>query len=96
LNPGRRGGKPATNRLSYDAAYLWNESLEFYGYASLLRPVPLPVFSFADNIFKISYILLCLCFFGDAMLCCPVKIFESIFVLLPIFQHPSFKLPKSI
>jgi hypothetical protein len=23
LNPGRRGGKPATNRLSYIAAYIW-------------------------------------------------------------------------
>jgi hypothetical protein len=23
LNPGRRGGKPATNRLSYGAAQIW-------------------------------------------------------------------------
>jgi hypothetical protein len=26
LNPGRRGGKPATNRLRYDAAPVWYKS----------------------------------------------------------------------
>jgi hypothetical protein len=37
----------------------------FYSYASQLGPVPLLVFSFIDNIFKILCILLCLFFVGD-------------------------------
>jgi hypothetical protein len=29
LNPGRRGGKPATNRLNYGAAKLWSYNYWF-------------------------------------------------------------------
>jgi hypothetical protein len=36
LNPGRRGGKPASNRLSYGAAFLEVKFIEFWRFVETL------------------------------------------------------------